>query len=219
MWNSIKSIISGKPYQCQELNRPTKLVCSLLSGVACYSLNESLSEQGKRWNWSEESFRGLCCARNTCKRMCHWTFGLVPPYASALNLFSLWFPSKVAGDFQLSLMAFMFNAKPGNSLVHSLPVSHFILCCFPVESSNTPFPFAKLQASHRGTTRWLSQALRVGKKLHVPPDSQTQRLCSCCLSWEWVGEAWVHHISSNPHNQLMAWLVKTGVTKSRGLSV
>lgn len=80
-----------------------------------------------------------------------------------LNLFSLWFPSKVAGDFQLSLMAFMFNAKPGNSLVHSLPVSHFILCCFPVESSNTPFPFAKLQASHRGTTRWLSQALRVGK--------------------------------------------------------
>lgn len=136
-----------------------------------------------------------------------------------LNLFSLWFPSKVAGDFQLSLMAFMFNAKPGNSLVHSLPVSHFILCCFPVESSNTPFPFAKLQASHRGTTRWLSQALRVGKKLHVPPDSQTQRLCSCCLSWEWVGEAWVYHISSNPHNQLMARLVKTGVTKSRGLSV
>ncbi len=39
------------------------------------------------------------------------------------------------------------------------------------------------------------------------------------LSWEWVGEAWDHHISTNPHNQLMACSVKVGVTKSRALNM
>ena len=109
----------------------------------------------------------------------------------------------------------MFNAKPGHPCIHSL--SQFIHLCRLLKRAAASFFFFFFVWKYKYCTHYI-RLLEVGKKAPRPTRFSSRRLCSCC--WvEWVGEAWDHHISTNPHNQLMACSVRVGVTKPRARQV